>query len=304
MSLTVKILGTSSATFSKDRNQSGQALKAKNSYYIIDCGEGTQIQLLRNSIKTQKIDAIFISHLHGDHYLGLFGLLSTMALMKREKPLSIYGPKGLREIITTQLQFSGSYFPYTVHFNEIKMNTSTVIHQDDNITVTAFPLQHGIECYGFRFDTPQALRKLLLDKLPKDTPISFFKALKRGENITMENGDIIKYEDVTIPPPSMVSYAYCSDTAYLPSITPFIKDVTTLYHEATFTEDFIDRAIQTNHSTAKQAALIAKEANAKQLLIAHFSARYKDSSKHYEEASKIFPNVICLNDNDVIEIKN
>lgn len=304
MSLTVKILGTSSATFSNDRNQSGQALKSKNTYYLIDCGEGTQLQLLKNSIKTKKIDAIFISHLHGDHYLGLFGLLSTMALMKREKPLSIYGPKGLREIITTQLQFSGSYFPYPVNFTEIKVDTSTVIHKDDNITVRAFPLRHGIECYGFRFDTPEALRKLLLDKLPKDTPISFFKDLKRGENITMENGDIIKHEEVTLPPPSMVSYAYCSDTSYLPEIIPFIKNVTTLYHEATFTEDFIDRAIQTNHSTAKQAAMIAKAANVTHLLIAHYSARYKDTNQHQKEASEVFNNVTCLNDNDVIEIKN
>ena len=304
MSFTVKILGTSSATFSNERNQSSQALKAKNSYYIIDCGEGTQIQLKKNSIKTQKIDAIFISHLHGDHYLGLFGLLSTMSLNKREKPLSLYGPKGLKEIITTQLQFSGSYFYYPVYFKEIKTTTSQVIHKDKNITVSAFPIQHGIECYGFRFDAPQVLRKLIIDKLPKNTPLSFFKPLKEGKDLTLESGEVIKSDDVTHPAPSAVSYAYCSDTSFAPQIVPFIKNVTTLYHEATFTEEFIDRAISTNHSTAKQAAQIAKLANASQLLVAHYSARYKDSQQHFKEASEVFKNVICLNDNDTIEIKN
>ncbi len=304
MSLTVKILGTSSATFSNERNQSGQALKSKNTYYLIDCGEGTQIQLMKNSIKTQKIDAIFISHLHGDHFLGLFGLLSTMSLMQRKKPVSLYGPKGLREIITSQLQFSGSYFSYPINFTEIKVTTSTIIIENDNITVRVFPLKHGIECYGFRFDTPKALRKLLLNKLPNNTPISSFKELKKGKNITMDNGEIIKYKDVTIAPPSMVSYAYCSDTAYSPDIIPFIKNVTTLYHEATFTEEFLERAIKTNHSTARQAAMIAKEANVKHLLIAHFSARYKTTTQHHKEASEIFHDVTCLNDNDIIEIKN
>jgi len=302
LSLSLKILGTSSATFTKERNQTAQALKSNSSYYLIDCGEGTQIQLKKYSIKTNKIDAVFISHLHGDHYLGLFGLLSSMSLKGREKRLSIFGPKGLQEIITIQLQASQSCFSYQIDFQEINVDTITQIYQDKNIKVEVFPVYHRIECYGYKFTTLPEGYKIIKSTLPKNIPLIKIKNLTKGKDVILDDGTVIPYQKHTTPPPAVATYAYCADTRYALEILPYIQGVDTLYHEATFTEEFANRAETTFHATASQAGLIAHQAQVKQLIIGHYSARYKTNEVHLQEAKVEFDNIIALNDGDLIQI--
>ncbi len=247
--------------------------------------------MARFRIRPQRINNIFISHLHGDHYLGLMGLLSTMHLQGRKKSLNLYAPKGLSEIITLQLKYSDTVFNYDINFIKIDTETNKVIHEDDFIKVSTIPLNHRIPCSGFLFEEKPKKRRIDKDKLPEGFTTRNIVRLKHGEDIFDIDGNLLyKNKDYTFPPKKSFKYAFCSDTKYDESIIPIIKDVDMLYHEATFTEEHMDRASNTYHSTAREAATIAKKAKVNQLLLGHFSIRYKDLDPILEEAREVFEN--------------
>ncbi len=305
MSIEVKILGTGSASPVYNRHPSSQVLNINNNFFfLIDCGECTQFQMIRFRISHSKITHIFISHLHGDHYLGLVGLISSMQLWGRKKELFIYGPKGLSEIITIQLQFSETIINYNIHFRELDTEVSEQIVDHSNYTIHTIPLSHRIRCCGFLFKEKPKKRRLIMEKVPITiTPLQKL-ALKKGEDIEDENGKILKNEDLTLPAKKSLSYAYCSDTAYLESILPIIKDVDLLFHEATFDNSHLERAIQTFHSTAEQAATIALKANVGQLIIGHFSSRYRDLEPLLEQAKNVFSNTILAEEGKTYTIND
>ncbi|WP_291725546.1 ribonuclease Z [Bernardetia sp.] len=283
------ILGTNAAIPAYGRFPTSQVLCVNHRYYLIDCGEGTQIQLFRYKIKINKIHAIFISHLHGDHYLGLMGLLNTMNLRGRTEPLYLHAPKGLQEIITVQLKYSYSVLGYPIYFIETNQEESVLIFEDEKVTVHTIPLLHRIPCCGFLFREKAKDRNLMKEKIPTDLSIAGRIALKKGEDAIYQD-KILKNEDYTYLPNKRRSYAFCSDTIYLPSLVETIKNVDLLYHEATFTHVHEKRAAQTFHSTGEQAAKIAQQADVKRLVLGHFSTRYHDLTPLLEEAKTVFPN--------------
>lgn len=245
----------------------------------------------RYHLKAQKLKNIFISHLHGDHYLGLMGLLSTMHLMGRKTALNLYGPKGLAEIITLQLKYSDTVFNYEVNFVEINTEANQLIHEDDHIEVYTIPLDHRIPCSGFLFKEKPKKHRIIKEELPENLEVSKIQALKRGEDILNEDGSIeLDHRFYTKAPRRSFTYAYCSDTKYNESVIPIIKGADLLYHESTFLDEHMDRASNTYHSTAKEAATIAKKAEIGQLLLGHFSVRYKDLQPLESEARSVFPN--------------
>jgi len=287
----LKILGSSSATPSYNRNHTAQILTIGNQLNLIDCGEGTQMQLMRYKVKHQRISNIFISHLHGDHFFGLFGLLSTMHLQQRTTPLTIFGPTGLADILTLQFKYSNTHYNFKLDFQELDTTVHQQIFEDKYITVHTLPMQHRVSCCGFLFREKPKPRHLVKAKLPDFlTPPQLIR-LKNGEDILDETGNILVHnEDVTSEPSRSRSYAYCSDTRYKEDIIPYIKGVDLLYHEATFLDNMLERAVYTYHSTAKQAATLALKAEVKRLLIGHFSVRYKDLTPLLEEAKAVFDN--------------
>ncbi len=269
----------------------------------MDCGEGTQERLAKFGTSVLRINHIFISHLHGDHYLGLMGMLFTMHLLKRSADLHVYGQRGLEEIILTHLKYSDSVLNYSLKFNELDPAESAKIYEDKTLEVTTIPLKHRIPCSGFVFrEKPKQIR-LNKDKLPKDLSLASIGKLKKGEDVTDEDGNILyKNKDLTLPPRASHAYAFCSDTCYDESIIPYVQNVDLLYHEATFLEEKRRWAELTFHSTTHDAARIAQKANVKQLAIGHYSARYKDLSPFLEEAQSIFPNTVLANEGEIIEI--
>lgn len=258
---------------------------------MIDCGEGAQMQLMKLQANIHRINHIFISHLHGDHYLGLMGLLFTMHLQRRTNDLHIYAHRGLDEIITTQLKYSQSAPYYKIVFHRLEPETRDIIYEDDKLTVETIPLSHRLRCSGFLFREKPKPRRIDKDRLPPGLPILQVAGLKRGEDVLDEDGNI-RYTnaDLTLSPRHSRSYAYCSDTAYHEPIIEQIKDVDLLYHEATFTMDEASKAVETFHSTAQQAATIAHKAKVGKLLVGHFSARYKDLTPILDEARDVFKN--------------
>ncbi|WP_109831472.1 ribonuclease Z [Reichenbachiella versicolor] len=289
MSYTVKILGSNASIPAHNRNQTAQLLTMMQVPFLIDCGEGTQLQLKKYKIKAQKIDHIFISHLHGDHYYGLIGLISSMHLYGRTKDLNIYGPPGLGEIITVNLKHSQTFLNYKINMKEWTPNESELLFENQNITIHSFPLNHRINCSGFVFREKPKKRRIDKKKLTNEiTPLMILR-LKSGEDILDDDGDIrFSSKAYTLPPAPSVSYAFCSDTKYDESIIPYIKGVNLLYHESTFMNDMKERAEITYHSTAKQAAEIAKKAEVDRLLIGHYSTRYKNLQPMLEEAKTVF----------------
>ncbi|GEO05383.1 ribonuclease Z [Adhaeribacter aerolatus] len=291
MDFELKILGSSSATPSYNRNHTAQILTIGNQLNLIDCGEGTQMQLMRYKVKHQRICNIFISHLHGDHFFGLFGLLSTMHLQQRTSPLTIFGPPGLADILTLQFKYSNTHYNFKLDFQELDTSVYQQIFEDKYITVHTLPMQHRVSCCGFLFREKPKLRHLVKTLLPEFLTPPQLISLKNGEDILDEDGNIlVKNEDVTSEPSRSRSYAYCSDTRYKEDIIPYIKGVDLLYHEATFLNNMLERAVYTFHSTAKQAATLALKAEVKRLLIGHFSARYKDLNPLLDEAKAVFDN--------------
>lgn len=298
----INILGCGSATPTLRRNPTAQVVNVLERHFLIDCAEGTQLQMRKYGIKFQKINHIFISHLHGDHYLGLVGFLSTLHLLGRTKDLHLFGPEELGEIIFSQFRASQSYMSYHIHFHPLTSKKSELIFEDDLVTVSTIPLKHRIYCNGFLIKEKNHPYRIDINAVTKyNIPIAWYHRLKKGEDYT-ENDKNIPVEDLTLAPYSNRSYAYCSDTAYLESIIPIIKDVDLLYHEATFLNDQKKRAKQTLHSTIQDACNIAKKANVKKLLVGHYSARYKSTSQFLEEALPIFKNTQTVDDGDEFTI--
>ena len=297
------ILGSSSASPTSERNPSAQLLNISERYFLIDCGEATQIQLRRFKAKFQAIDHIFISHLHGDHFFGLPGLLSSMHLLGRKQEITIYCPNELKEVMDLLNKVSDTRFNYKINWVFTNNDGLNLLFEDDKVEVYSFPLKHRIFCTGFLFKEkplPRKVDKYKLDKFRIST--ADIMLLKNGFDVVNKDGETIKIETVTFSARNPKSYAYCSDTTYFLKVVDFIKEVDLLYHECTFLNDKKERAAQTFHSTAEQAAEIAKTANVKQLLLGHFSARYGDLDQFIAEAKLVFDNCLLATDGKRISI--
>lgn len=304
MSLKLTILGCHSATPRVNAHPTAQYLEIKNHHFLIDCGEGTQVQLRKYSVKFSKIKHIFISHLHGDHFYGLVGLISTFRLLNRESELHVYGPKGLKEIITLQLKLSNSWTQYPLLFHELIATESELIFEDATVEVHTIPLDHRVYTNGFLFKEKLGERKLNTNAIAahKEIKICDFQNLKNGRDYTLENGTVLKNETLTLDPALPLSYAFCSDTAYFPEMVPLIKNTSCLYHETTFLKDKEALATTTKHATAAQAAQIAQLAQVNQLIIGHYSGRYKNIEDFKTEAREFFENTHLALEGKVFEI--
>jgi len=303
VSFKVTILGSGAAVPTGKRNPTSQYVECNDRHILIDCGEGTQMQLRKFGIKIQRLNHILISHLHGDHFFGLVGLISTMHLLGRNKRLTIYGPAQLESIVRSQLEIGHQKLAFDITFVPLFGNENKVLFEDRLIEISTFPLNHRIPTNGFLIREKTKGRRLLNEEL-KGTGVTLehLPKLKKGIDVKLEDGNMIYFEDVTLPPKPSYSYAYCSDTAYHESICEYISGSTVLYHEATFTSENEERASATFHSTAKQAALIAKKAKVNKLLLGHFSARYEHEAQHREEAAAVFENVIAVTDGLTIDL--
>jgi len=284
--LAVTILGNNSALPAYDRHPTAQLVTLDDQLFLVDCGEGTQIQLSKYRIKWGRINYIFISHLHGDHYFGLSGFLHSMGLLNREQDLHLYAPEPLQEILNLQFKAACTVLPYKLHFHALKEEGLLV--KTDKFRVDCFPTKHRIPCWGFRFEQVKAPRKLNPEKaLSYSVPSSFFDRLKWGEDYH-NNGQVVRNEWVTEPAPKPKSYGYCADTIYDASLAEKIKNVDLLYHETTYLKELAERAASRFHATTVQAALIAKKANARRLLIGHFSSKYDKLEIFEQEAREVF----------------
>ncbi|MBC6612652.1 ribonuclease Z [Hymenobacter sp. BT507] len=292
MEFELKILGSASATPVMDRHHTAQLLTVGGSQYLIDCGEGTQRRLLEYKIRHPRIHTIFISHLHGDHFFGLFGLLGTMHLHGRTDPLQLFGPPGLDEILTTQFRYSGTKLNFELLFTAVDTTQHQQIFEDKQLTVHTLPMQHRIPCCGYLFREKPRRRHLVKEQLPAGLTPTQLASLAQGEDVydPATRALLVRNADVTTDPTPSRSYAFCSDTLYLPGLATLLHGVDLLYHEATFLDEMRERAALTHHSTAHQAALLAQQAQVKQLLIGHFSSRYRDLAPLLAEAQAVFPN--------------
>ncbi len=270
---------------------------------MIDCGEGAQMQLRRMHFRLGRLNHVFISHLHGDHVFGLFGLLSSLGLTGREQDLHLYGPPELEQVVLRHIDMFDIHLPYKVFFYPLACDKSKAIYEDKVVTVRHFPLSHRIPTCGYLFREKERIRNFLPGVIEKySIPISLRRGIQEGNDFVTETGVVIPNDQLTRPGAPPRSYAFCSDTAYDRAILPFIKGVDLLYHEATFANADVERARETMHSTARQAALIAREAGVKKLVIGHFSARYKDLSLLLEEARQIFPATYLAEDGERFDV--
>jgi ribonuclease Z len=288
--LEFRILGAGSATPQITRNPAGSIVSIDNFLILIDCGEGTQFRLLTYKIKVSRIKYILISHLHGDHFFGLIGLLSSFNLQKRTDTLTIIGPPGLDEILTLQFKYSNAILNYKIDFVVNNPIDLSCVIDNESFKIEAFPLKHRIPCSGFKITKKASKRKILSDLLPLNFPISYFNLLKNGFDVIDNiSGKTYKNADYTTGGSPTKTLAYCSDTIFDLALIDYILDVDLLYHEATFLDDMAERAQKTFHSTASQAATIAQKANARRLILSHFSSRYKTLDLFIEQARSIFP---------------
>jgi len=290
MSLQLTILGCHSASPRANANPTSQHLEINSHHFLIDCGEGTQRQMRKYKIGFSKINHIFISHLHGDHFFGLIGLITTFGILGREKDLNIHGPKGIKEVINHQLKYSVSRVKYRLVFNELNSKKTELIFTDEKVKVYTIPLNHRIYTNGFLFRETKKKRKLNKSAIEeyKEIEVCHYNNLKAGKDILLPSGETIQNQLLTIDPEKPLSYAYCSDTSYKPDICGTIRGVDLLYHESTFLSDMESFALKTGHSTAKQAAEIAKQATVKKLLLGHYSSRYPNTDLFKKEAQEIF----------------
>lgn len=293
MKFELTILGASSATPTSNRNPTAQVLNVLERFFLIDCGEGTQMQLRKFKIKFQRINHIFISHLHGDHYFGLMGLLSSMHLLGRQNELHVYAPAPLKEIIDIQLKYSETYLNYPLIFHPLNFETKNVMFEDDLVKVSSFPLFHRIATCGFLFEEKEKAKSIIKEKIKEyEIGVADIQNIRLGEDFITKMGVKIPNSELTHPSPHLRKYAYCSDTRYNEKLLDYVSDVDLLYHEATFLHELLDRAEATFHTTAKEAGIFASKANAKQLIIGHFSARYPDLKPLLDEASAHFSNTL------------
>lgn len=297
------ILGCYAATPRTFTNPTSQVLEINNEIFLIDCGEGTQVELRRNKVKFGRIKHVFISHLHGDHFYGLIGLISTFMLLKRENELHIYGPKGIKEIITLQLKLSKSWTSYPLYFHELDSTSPELILETKKVTVETIPLDHRVYTNGFLFREKPGDRKLLMEEVEKyGIDVAYYRGIKKGKDAVLDDGTLISNEKLTSPPEPTKSYAYCSDTAYSPAIVPQIQKVTALYHESTFLEQHAYLAAPTKHSTAREAAAIARAAEVSKLILGHYSTRYDSIQVFKEEAEEVFPHIELSEDGKVLDL--
>lgn len=297
MNFEVTILGSGAAVPTLRRNPTSQYVVCNDRHILIDCGEGTQMQIRNYGIRFQRLSHILISHLHGDHFFGLVGLLSTMHLMGRDKGITVYGPTELESIIKSQLEIGGAKLDFDLQFIATDPKNPQLIFEDNLIEIHSFPLKHRIPTTGFLIREKTKEFNLNSEAIKESgLKIEHFHLLKKGKDILTEDGQLYSCKDFTFPPKPSYSYAFCSDTKYDISIVPFVKDVSVLYHEATFTNKDSERAKATFHSTAAQAADIAKRANVGKLYLGHLSARYESTAFHLSEAAELFDKTEVVED--------
>ena len=287
--LSVTILGNNSAVPAFNRHPTSQVVTQDGVNYLVDCGEGTQIQMIKYKIRRGKISHIFISHLHGDHYFGLVGLLNTFNLLSHVQELHVYGPAPLQQIIEMQLKVADTAMCYPLHFHTLTKNE--VLVDNDKIKISCFRTNHRIECYGFHFQEKDSKRKLLIDKVrDRQIPVSFYGSLQEGKDYITPKGQVIRNDEVTSDPERGKRYAFCADTKYDESLIEHIYGCDMIYHETTYLDNMRDKAGDRFHSTTKQAAEIARRAMVNKLLIGHFSSKYATLDQFLSEAKEVFPN--------------
>lgn len=296
------ILGNNSASPTRNRNQSGQHFKLEQDQFLFDCGEGTQKRLILNRINFQKISHIFISHLHGDHFLGLMGLLNTMALNGRKTTITIISPVGLSRFFKVYQETSDAHSTFEINFIELTPEQKQVI-TTPRLSITAIPVSHRLPCFAYKVEQINIARPLNVKVCEAhNIPVEFYGSIKQGNSYTLDSGVVISNIDLTFEPHTPISYGYITDTLYRPDLAPEFANCHTVYHEATYLHNLIDRAIKTKHSTALQAAEFAKKASVNQLLIGHFSSRYLTTIDHLTEASGLFSDTLVAEEGQTFHI--
>lgn len=299
----VHILGCGSALPTLHHNASAQVVEIRGKLFLVDCGEGTQVQLRRSRLRFTKISAVFITHLHGDHCFGLIGMLSTFGLLGRTARLAIYAPAALEDMLKQQMQLFCHDFDYEVDFHAVDTSQQQVIYEDRSLTVESIPLEHRMPCCGYLFREKPSMPHIRRDMIDfYQIPTSQINNIKAGADWTTPDGEVVKNERLVEPADPTRSYAYCSDTRYIPTLPSRIKGVSTLYHESTYGEDNLLMAQKYYHSTACQAALVAREAGVGQLLLGHYSSRYEDEQVLLREAREVFENTHLTDENAVFDV--
>jgi ribonuclease Z len=286
--LSVTILGNNSAVPAFNRHPTSQVVSYDGNNYLVDCGEGTQIQMIKYKIRRGKISHIFISHLHGDHYFGLVGLLNTFGLLSHKQELHVYGPAPLQQIIEMQMKVAETALPYPLHFHTL--TEPGVLVDNDKIRISCFRTAHRIECYGFLFEAKAGKRKLQIEKVRKlQIPVSFYASLQNGLDYITPRGQRIANQEVTLPSTAGRKYAFCADTRYDENLIPHIYGADMIYHETTYLDNMRERAFERFHATTKQAGELARKAMVKRLLIGHFSSKYSTLDAFLTETKEVFP---------------
>lgn len=286
----VTILGNNSAIPTPDRHPTSQVITYNDQLILVDCGEGTQMQLTRYKIKRGRIRHIFISHLHGDHYFGLIGLINSMSLLGRIEPLSVFGPPELEEILQIQLNVAATTLNFELNFHPLLPNQTGVVLKEKEMEVSFFPTRHRIPCYGFSFSLQRRKRRIIPEQARiYEIPASFYSKLQDGEDYERKDGKLVKNDWVTLPPPKAKRYVYCADSIYDENLVPHMREADLVYHETTYLHDLTQRATDRFHSTTVQAATLAKMAGAHRLLIGHFSSKYTELQPFLDETQPVFP---------------
>ncbi len=299
----VHILGCGSALPTLHHNASAQVVEIRGKLFLVDCGEGTQVQLRRSRLRFTKISAVFITHLHGDHCFGLIGMLSTFGLLGRTARLAIYAPAALEDMLKQQMQMFCHDFDYEVDFHPVDTRLQQIVYEDRSLTVETIPLEHRMPCCGYLFREKPSLPHIRRDMIDfYQIPTSQINNIKAGSDWTMPDGEVVRNERLVEPAAPARSYAYCSDTRYIPTLHQRIKNISTLYHESTYGEDNLLMAQKYYHSTARQAALVAREAGVGQLLLGHYSSRYEDEQVLLREAQNVFENTYLTDENAVFDV--
>ena len=299
----VHILGCGSALPTLRHFPSMQVVECRGKLFMVDCGEGAQLQLRRSGLSFSKLQAIFVSHLHGDHCFGLIGMISTFGLLGRTAPLHVYAPAALQPMLDAQMALFCRDLGYQVEFHPVDTRQAATIYDDRSLTVDTIPLEHRMPCAGFLFREKATLPHIRRDMIDYyEIPVSQIANIKAGSGYTLADGTVIPHERLTLPADPPRSYAFCSDTRYQPSLAAQLQGVSTLYHEATYADDHIGMAEKYCHSTARQAALLARDAGVGQLLLGHYSSRYNDENVLLDEARQEFANARLVDEMQVIDV--
>lgn len=300
----IHILGCGSALPTAKHFSSMQVVECRGKFFMIDCGEGAQVQIRRSSLSFEKIGHIFISHIHGDHCFGLIGIISTFGLLGRVATLHVHAPAELEPMLKAQLNLFFNYdIGYSVEFHAIDTKKQQVVYEDHSLTIETIPLDHRMPCAGYLFREKPTLPHIRRDMIDMyGIPTSQINNIKAGQGYTLPDGTVIPHEKLVTPPDKPRSYAYCSDTRYMPKLHQMVKGVDTLYHESTYANDKKDSAEKYYHSTAEQAAMVARDAHVGKLLLGHYSARYANETILLNEAKNVFPNTFLTNEMDVIDV--